>query len=359
MISKRLLAAAVCSVLLFCTACTSKNNSKKPEESSTQSESAVKKDTSVKMKKYELPKFLADSKKADVLSNVVYKSFDPAALMVEPEKQPFEGYKCSACFNDTLYIFSDGENYGLLNSRGEVILPSAGISKISAVAAGILRASREDGTTVYYRVSGDNIKEENIADFDISRISFEPISSLTSSDEGQNSTGYLLCLDGVQIYDTEWVTVNKLDPSSLDTSKSCEAVYKASAGSAYYYITFDKFYNLTIYECEYGVIRMQLRGKEAECYVLNQEHYKDLCTLIGSFGSENRSARVSAEADDDYIQLDLGTSDEDKKIVTISPDGFCFTEAADGTKYFNVMDPQTFTDLVSWIDGTLSTEYKG
>ncbi|MBR1723788.1 MAG: hypothetical protein IJ723_02035, partial [Ruminococcus sp.] len=169
----------------------------------------------------------------------------------------------------------------------------------------------------------------------------------------------VLCLDGVQIYDTEWVSFERLDPGSLDTQKSCEAVYKASAGSASYYITFDKFYNLTIYECEYGFVRMQLRGKQAECYLLDQEHYKDLRTLIGSFGNESRSAKVSAEAENDYIQVTLGTADDDKETVTISPDGFCFTETADGGKYFGVMDPETFTDLVSWIDGTLSTEYKG
>ncbi len=358
MISKRLLAAAVCSALVLA-GCTSKSNSKKPEESSTQSESAVKKDTSVKMKKYELPAFLEDQKKADVLSNVVYKSFDPAVLMVEPEKQPFENYKCTACFKDSLYIYSDGENYGLLNSAGEELLPAEGVTRITAVSADMLRVSRDNGTTVYYRVTGEQINEEKIAAFDVGRISFEQPSGLITTGSDDGSAGFLLFLDGVQIYDTEWVSYMKLDPAALDTSKSCEAVFKASAGSANYYITFDKFYNVTIYECEYGAIRMQLRGKEAECYVLNQEHYKDLCTLIGSFGSENRSARVSAEADNDYIQLTLGMSSDDRKTVTISPDGFCFTETADGGKFFNVMDPQTFTDLVSWIDGTLSTEYKG
>ena len=99
MISKRLLAAAVCLTLL-CTGCASNKNSGSDEKSSSQSDSAVKKDTSVKMKSYELPKFLADQQKADVLSNVIYKSFDPASIMVEPKEQPFEGYKCTACFND-------------------------------------------------------------------------------------------------------------------------------------------------------------------------------------------------------------------------------------------------------------------
>lgn len=357
MISKRLIAAALCPMMLLGVGCNSKSSDKKPSESSTHSESAVKKDTSVKMKKYELPEFLEEQKKADVLSNVVYKSFDPAAIMVEPEKQPFEDHKCTACFKDQLYIFTENEHYGLLNTSGKLLLPADGNSKITAVSADMLRVSRDDGTTVYYRVSGEEIKEEKISEFDAERISFMQVSDSSYPSSDANEAGCFLCLDGVQIYDTPWQTYSKLDPDSLDTSKSYEAVFKASAVSADYYITFDKFYNLTIYECEYGFIHMQLRGKEAECYVLNQEHYKDLCTLIDSFGSENRSARVSAETDNDYIRLTLGPSPGDSKIVTISPDGFCLTETADGKKFFNVLDPETFTDLVSWMDGTLSTEY--
>lgn len=355
--TRRLIAAGLCLAFLLTAGCGSKKNNDKPEESSTQSESAVKKDTSVKMKKYELPAFLEKQEKADVLSNVVYRSFDPAAIMVEPKEQPFEGYKCTAVFNDSVYVYVDGEHYGLLDGLGEKLLPADDISKITAVAAGMLRITRDDGTTEYYSVSGEKITSEQIADFDSSRISFYEVTSAGDEDSKETSAVYLLQLDGEQVYDTEWVSYEKLDPDSLDTQKSYEAVYRASAGSASYYITFDKFYNLTIYECEYGLLHLQLRGKEAECYILDQEHYKDLCTLIGSFGKENRSAKVSAETDDDYIQISLDAGAEDKKTVTISPDGFCFTEDAAGGKYFSVMDPETFTDLVSWIDGTLSTEY--
>ena len=357
MIVKRLMAFAVCAAMLLCSGCRKNKNSESPDADPAVTKSTVKKEKDVTIKNYGLPGFLKASQKADVLSNVIYKSFDPASLMVEPKKQPFKGYKCTACFDDTLYIFVDGENYGLLNSLGEELLPSEGISKITAAAAGLLRVTYKDGKTEYYRVDGEKIKEEKVADFDPQRVSFEPLPYYSENEDEADTDRYILCLDGVQIYDAEWSDFKALSADEVDTQKSFEAIYRASSGSVSYYITFDKFYNLTVYECEYGFISMKLRGEEAQCYILDHDHYKDLRTLIGSFGSENRSASVSEEGDDDYIQITLVADTDEPEKVTISPDGFCFTESADGRKFFTVMDTETFTDLVSWINETLASEY--
>lgn len=315
-------------------------------------------DGNVKIKSYRFPEFMEDMTNADVLSNVIYTSFDSASLMVEPEKQPFDGYKCTACFNGEYYIFKEDENYGLLNSVGEIIIPADGVSRISAASDHLLQVKYDDGTTGYYRTADDFAYPETIAEFDVTRISFAPHEPAES---GGGET-YTLRLDGYDIYETQFSSVSPVEISNLDTSKKGEAAYRASAGSSNYYIVFDKFYNFTVYEAEYGFISLKIGGRYGECYILGSDDFAELETLISSFGRESSVKAPGKDENGDYIQITMGAEGDPQKVITVSADGYCLTdnrtiEPGEGGKYFSVMNSETFIDLVNWVDTALSVEY--
>ena len=351
--------AALLAGSMLLTACSGKHGGEKNSSSQGASDSRVKTDKDVKLKTYEFPEFLRDISDADVLSNTVYKSFDAAQLFIEPEKQPFEDIRCTACFADDYYIFIDGENYGLIYADGTVLIPPDGIKRISASASDLLQIRYDDASTAYYRVY-PNYPEGGefvtVDEFLPDRISFGKRPS--SADPAQEV--YVLQLDGADIYDTEFTSAEAVDITSLDTAKTYEAVYKAYAGKNVYYIAFDRLYNFTVFEGEYAFISLKIGGEYGESYLLSQDDYSELETLLSSFGRENSAAAPSKDVNEDYIQITMGLSGGDLCTYTISSDGYCLTDqrsADGGNKYFTVMDPETFVDLINWVDGTLSAEY--
>ena len=63
----------------------------------------------------------------------------------------------------------------------------------------------------------------------------------------------------------------------------------------------------------------------------------------------------------DYILIESGLNIGDKKIFTMSPDGFCLTEsfAPDGSanRFFTLYPKDTFVDLVNWVAEVAGKEY--
>lgn len=349
-------------VLLFSAfgcGCSGDKGGESTDSAEKTADSRVHTDRDVKLKTYEFPQFLNELSDADVLSNIIYKSFDPSQLLVEPEKQPFEDYRCTACFAESCYIFKDGDNYGLLSSSGEILIPAEGIQRISASGADLLQIRYDDSSTDYYRIYPDGTGEfVTVEEFSDSRISF--FKHPSSSDPAQEI--YTLQLDGIDIYDTEFSSAQKVDILSLDTSKSFEAVYKVTAGKNYYYIAFDRLYNFTVFGSEYAFISLKIGGTYAECYVLDPDDYSELETLLSSFGRETSASAPSKDANEDYIQITMGLSDSKLRVYTISSDGYCLTDdrsndSEPSNKYFTVMDPETFIDLINWVDSELSGEY--
>lgn len=313
----------------------------------------------IQLKTYAFPEFLSAQGDADMLSNAVYRSFDPAAIMVEPERQPFEGYKCTACFNESYYIFKEDEHYGLMNADGTELVDSSGIKKISAASVNLLQIKYDDGTTSYFQTNGAGGGVfVLIEDFDEDRIGFAV--NKAASEDGQDT--YTLQLDGANIYDAAWLSAETADIKKLDTSRKCEAVYKVTSGSGSYYITFDKFYNFTVYEAAYGFISLKIGGEYGECYILSAKDYSELETLISSFGRESGASTPSKDENADYIQLTMGLEGANRRVLTVSADGYCLTDnisddSSANNKYFTVMSKETFVDLVNWVDSALGAEY--
>lgn len=353
-------AAVLCAALaLSAVGCKKEDTSADEASSAAQSASAAHGDEDIKLKSYEFPEFLSSVGEADMLSNAVYKSFDGKSVMAEPERQPFDGYKCTACFNDGYYVFKEGDGYGLLNSMGTELIGAQGVKKLSAAAPDLLQIRYGDGTTSYFRTDGAGGGEIVAAgDFDGSRISF----ARRPSEDGGSDT-FVLQLDGADIYDTAWTSAEETNIEELDTSRKCEAIYKTTAGGSSYYIAFDKFYNFTVYEAAYGFVSLKIGGEYGECYILDQKDYSELETLISSFGRESSAELPSKDENADYIQLTLGLESGAKRTLTVSPDGYCLTDdltesGSANNKFFAVMSPETFVDLVNWVDSALQTEYE-
>jgi hypothetical protein len=338
------------------------------------------------MKTYEFPEFLSEIGSADMLSNAVYKSFDTSELLIEPEKQPFEDYKCTACFSENYYIFISGENYGLLDSSGNVLIPSENVKKITPVSVDLLQIKYDDNTTAYFRTMDGSGETEVIEDFDMTRIAFvkqgynSDSGNGNGSDDGYaigdgNGNGednvdsgssetvdtYSLQIDGNVVYDGQWTSVEQIDIDSVNTSHSCEAIYKAVSVSGTQFITFDKLYNFTVYDAPNGFVSLKIGGEYGECYILNSDDYSELETLISSFGSELRVNPPSKDENADYIRITLGLSDSVSQTLTVSSDGYCLvdkeSEDGSGDRYFKVMSSETFIDLINWVDETLGKEY--
>ncbi len=346
----------VMTAALLLAACSKGSGSASESTSGTSAPSKTPTESSVRMneKHAEFPEQLRGMTKADVLTNAVYSTFDAASLIVEPETQPFDGYKCTAAF-DGCYIFKDDKGYGLLDSKGNVLIPSDGVKKITAVAPTILSVRYTDNSTVYYRISADSISEERVS-FDKSRISFEQL--MGGEDDMYDSQHFVIALDGETLYESKWLGYEELDPKSLDTAEDCAAVYKAWNGIGAYYLVFDRYCNLTVYEAEYAKVKLHIGDDYCECYITDPDDYDDLETLIGSFGSEERTDAPEHSGGSDYIRIEGGLAENTRWTRTVSPDGYCFTEiypdenkADNGTypdMYFTVMNPRTFIDLVSW-----------
>ena len=61
----------------------------------------------------------------------------------------------------------------------------------------------------------------------------------------------------------------------------------------------------------------------------------------------------------DYIQFTLGLQSGQPRTMTLSSDGYCFTDFqldkdGGGNKYFSVLSRETFVDLVNWVNVTLN-----
>ncbi|SDA19089.1 hypothetical protein SAMN02910447_01413 [Ruminococcus sp. YE71] len=354
--------AAILSAAVLLTACSKGSGGGNESRGLSPDSSKSSKDSSVRMneKHAEFPESLKGLTKADVLRNVVFTTFDAASLIVEPEKQPFNGYKCTACFNGSYYIFKDDKGFGLLDQRGSELINSDRVKKITAVSPDMISVKYSDNTTKYFRTVNGGIKEEKVS-FDKNRIAFEP---LTGGEEDMYDTQhYVVTLDGNILYESKWIGYEETDLKSLDTSEDYETVYKAWNGRGLYYLAFDRFCNLTVCEAEYAKVELRIGEDYCECYITDPDEYDDLETLISSFGSEERTDAPGKASGSDYIRIEGGLAEGSRWVRTISPDGYCFTElapdksdaanAAFPDMYFTVMNPRTFTDLVSWTAGAV------
>ena len=329
----------------------------------------------VELKKYEFPEFLGSIKVPDMLSNAVYVSFDAGSYSQPVEEQPFEGYECTQLINDTLYVFKQGKFSGLLDMSGKVVLEADTYAEIEPCSQGMLTLSRNKELNspddyAYFDESGNITPAENYA-YSSEDIVTEVQSVLTEGDgdsEAVYKDIYDLKLPGGS-YVTDgaglggWDSVEEISAESIVTSKVFSGYYRAVKDSSYYFICIDRFYNYTVYNGAYGFVRLKVGDVYGECYILDSSDYNELDQMIKSFGSSGTAQTPSSDTGLDFIQIETGLSTGEKTVITVSADGYCFTDAVSTSgdqpvnKYFSKLDKESFISLVQWVDQVLSKEY--
>lgn len=321
-----------------------------------------------KVSKYEFPEFLGKVKSLDELSVPLYKSFDPAQYTKKVEEQPFDDYTCEQQLADMFYTFRSGKFVGLLDKNGEVLIDADEYTEITVVTKGLLQLSYDkerNAPMQYYSYSDDGkIEKTEHEKFSSDKL----VDFTTDADEEGNYYKQLFLPDGSTVADAmgndKWNSIEEVSMADISTSKAYKGYYVLERNSAVYYACFDDFYNYTIYEGAYALVKIKVDGVYGECYIINNDDYLELQKMTDSFGYSSYRTAPSKDPGLDFIQITFGLKEDAQTDITISSDGYCLTEtqptddSQQVNKYFSYLDKEDFADLILWSEQVLSQEYQ-
>lgn len=351
---KLILAGVLCGLLLC--GCEDAESSYTSQEEKPQKQTTSAYTQPVEVREYAFPEFLKTAPVGDMLSNVVSPGFDPASVVSYLELSPFKKYNCDRRMLDDYYTFYEDDFVGMVNSDGVLILAPDKYASAEPVAPDLIKLTPPDKgkDPVYFRMKngfGEILSYEEAVKTEI----IAPYSEDTTLKQ------YALSVrDNTvsQPYDS----LDRADPASVVTGKEFSQVYKATAGSRTYYLVLDEYCNITICEAPYAQVRIKVGGEYGECYILDGDDHTELMKMIQSFGSDTISVKPGKDETLDFIQIESGIGSANRTVMTMSPDGFCFTETfAEGVpdnKYFALYPKDTFVDLVNWVSEVVSREYE-
>ena len=310
----------------------------------------------VEVREYSFPEFARGKAAGDMLSNVINVGFDPAEAESFLETDPFKDYNCDRCLGGEYYTYYEDDFVGLLNSSGTVILDPDTYVQAEMVSRDLIQLSYPEGSAkkaAYFEVKdgfGHFISGE-----DVFKCEIVPV-----SDDENGVVQYALSVRGntdSAVYDS----IEKLPSSQVETEQQFREIYRGVIGSRVYYLVLDKYLNITVCEAPYARISFKIAGEYGQCYILDGDDHSELQKMIQSFGSETMSVKPGKDEAMDYIRIESGISYGEKRIMTMSPDGFCLTEnfAADGSanRFFTLYPKDTFVDLVNWVNEVAGKEY--
>ena len=304
---------------------------------------------------YSFPEFLTKIDTADTLSNISYKSFDES-LVTEASTQPFEGKECLvSCMGN--YIYKQGGFVGVCDKEGEPIVAADTFAKAEFVSPTLLRMYLYDfdGSNFVYADISDKSEPKIIEDYSFKSSNIKV--SERRQEESDRVLLYIVANDNT-VGQTGYDTVTQKDVSELPAGINAKKAYTVTKDGAYYILTFDEFYNYTIYEGTYAKIDVSIAGKAGSCYIMSYEDNIEAKTLIDSFAhfdDDNTDTR-----EDDFISFDFSLYGEDNYIVTLYSSGKLISQGVrDGSQYYisAKVDKRCFGDLVRWVDNTVSREY--
>ncbi|MBR1422064.1 MAG: hypothetical protein IJ571_01300 [Ruminococcus sp.] len=319
----------------------------------------------VVLKEYEFPAFLSDVP-MDELSKPVYTSFPAEDHYEEVIEQPFEEYKCEKLIDGVLYVYSDGGYCGLLDTEGNEVLKASLYTDIRLISNNVLELSYvgSDDTIAYMSFSSDgDLSVFTLPETDTSKYMI----SDAYSDDPEKVYKALYLPDGSaavtadqdMFFDSiEWISTD-----DIKTDKSLYASVKAVRDDMTYIISLDPFGGYTVYERAYAKVNLKIGDVYGECYINSYDDYSELTKMLDSFGRASAVSTPSKDATLDFIQLTTGLNSDTCTQITVSPDGFCFTDTLTAVgdepvnKYFSYLDKEDFVDLVLWVDQVLSQEY--
>ena len=310
----------------------------------------------VGVREYSFPEFVRDKAAGDMLSNVINAGFDPGEAESFLETDPFRDYNCDRCLGGEYYTFYEDDFVGLLNSEGTVILNPDTYVQAEMVASDLIKLTYPAGSAkkaAYFQVGGGSGRFISGDDAFSAEI-------VTVSDGESGAVQYALSIRGntdPAVYDS----IEKVDSRLVETERKFREIYRASIGSRVYFLVLDDYLNLTVCEAPYARISFKIGGEYGQCFVLDGDDHSELLKMIQSFGSETMSVKPGKDEAMDYIRIESGISGGEKRILTMSPDGFCLTEgtAADGSinRFFTLYPKDTFVDLVNWVAEVAGGEY--
>lgn len=357
---KKLLTAIACMLLVMSalSACDSSGTSSNAETTTTTSSVDGIEPVTEPEYDYSFPEFLANKDAISIFSNLIYSSFDSRAASVSVTQQPFDDVTCEQSFlNNIYYSYISGNKKGLLDAHGNVAL-AANYTEIVMIRPDTFLLTNEAGEERYAFISENGIITTEPDGKNSWFLNSEPLKINKATDNETNAVSYYLeAANGKVVYDKYW---DYLEPTSLDTAAS--AAYSAYLGDAYYFIVFDKYYNYKIYEGSYATVEVYAKGQYGSCFVLSIDDFNEISSMIDSFGITQSAKASPTNNKTDYVKFTFGNTASNKKLVTISADGFVYTEAMDSEdatayKYFSLVDEICFTDVMNWIDDELSKEY--
>lgn len=362
LIQRTIALAAACACVLCLAGCQKDDGSSQTGSSTAPVQTESPAPTApVELKDYSFPEFLAETGSSEMLSNVTEVEFDPAKAAVKLDESPFSQYDCKTCIFGEFYTFTEDGYVGIVNSNGNIVIKAEKYTKAEPVSNRLVRLDypAESGAGSELILLEGGFGTMVSAGFDEDAIAIEEVFDETGVDPNPH---YRLSIGGRIDEAHLWDKLERISPSSLITQKSFSAIYRGVMGSRSYCITFDDYYNMTIYEAAYALVRLKVSDEYGECYILNGDDYSELGKMIESFGSENQSSKPSKDETLDYIQITFGLGTEEQTVITISADGFCFRDRISSksqppVKYFSTYSKETFVDLVNWVSEVLSQEY--
>ena len=305
---------------------------------------------------YSYPEFLDKIDTTDTLSNINFCSFDESRI-TEVTEQPFTDKEClTACSGR--YIFRQGNFVGVCDNEGKVILEADTFARAEFVSPTMLRMylyDFDDSDYVYADIS--NKENAEIIDDYVFRSSNIKVSERRQEDSDRVLL-YLVANDST-VGQTGYDSIAQKDISELPSAIECKKAYTVTKDGAYYIITFDEYYNYTIYEGTYARIDMSIAGKPGGCFIMSYEDNIEAKTLIDSF---KRNEDDNADTrEDDYISFDFGLYGDDNYVVTIYSSGKLISQGIkEGGQFYSSakVDKRCFGDLVRWVDKNVSKEYE-
>ncbi len=359
---KRIFAAgAACTMILSLSGCDDSDSSTAPSSSQASSVTESQgQNTPVELKDYSFPEFLKTTAATEMLSNEVYRDFDPSQALTEPEENPFPDKKIQNVICGDYYTYTEDGYVGIINSLGNVVVKADKYVKAEPVSRRLVRldypAENGKGSELILLDGGYGTMYSD--SFDASRITYAEL-----VDENTGKSQLSIIANGYSYDSFLWDKFEQISPSSVVTQKSFSTIYRGSSGGRSYYIIFDEYYNMTVYEAAYALVKLKVSEDYGECYIVNGEDYTELVKMIDSFGSENQLIRPSKDETLDYIQITFGLGTEEQTAITISADGFCLRDMQEtGTqppnKYFSAYSKDTFVDIVIWVNEVLSQEWE-
>ena len=302
----------------------------------------------------EYPEFLKDIKDPDNIMNKSRVSFE-SSMVTEVTTQPFDNYECTYTYPGS-YIYKENGFEGVLDSDGAVLIAADTFARAEFVSPVLLKMYLYDYSDDYVIADiSDKNKPEIIDNY---KFSSSRIKTVARKPDDSDKVLTYLQVNGTDVGSSGYDSVQQKDTSELPDSISCKRAYTVTKDGAYYIITFDEYYNYTVYEGTYSKVSLNIDGQAGSCNIMSFDDDLEAKSLIDSFAKMEDT--LEKKDDEDFISFDFGIYGEDSYVVTLYESGKYISQGEkNGEEFYESakVDKRCFADLVKWVDTVVSLEY--